>query len=255
MASARRDAALRQIHRLFDEGTLAGLPDARLLERYVAHRDELAFEALVRAAWADGPGRLPRRPRRSQRRRRCLPGRLPPAGPQGQVDLDRWLDRRLAPSRGLADRLSGQVRSRPTPPIRSRRRPSWPAQRETRPARRWDDTGRRDPPGDRPAARTLPPADRALLPGGHDLPAGRRSLAMERGDDPGPAGSGQAIAAGSADASRGDPRRCRRSAPGPLRRWHRRSRCHCSERPSAPRARSAWASRPRRARSRPRRSP
>ena len=48
MASLRRDAALRQIDRLFGEGTLAGLSDARLLERYVAHRDELAFEALVR---------------------------------------------------------------------------------------------------------------------------------------------------------------------------------------------------------------
>ncbi len=48
MASARRDTALRQIDRLFGEGTLAGLSDVRLLERYVAHRDELAFEALVR---------------------------------------------------------------------------------------------------------------------------------------------------------------------------------------------------------------
>src|SRR6185437_293126 len=48
MASMRRDAALRQIDRLFGEGTLAGLSDARLLERYNAHGDELAFEALVR---------------------------------------------------------------------------------------------------------------------------------------------------------------------------------------------------------------
>ncbi len=47
MASARHGAALRHIHRLFGEGTLAGLPDARLLEQYVSHRDELAFQALV----------------------------------------------------------------------------------------------------------------------------------------------------------------------------------------------------------------
>ena len=47
MASAQRGAALRHIHRLFDEGTLAGLPDSRLLERYAGNRDELAFEALV----------------------------------------------------------------------------------------------------------------------------------------------------------------------------------------------------------------
>src|SRR5262249_27839223 len=48
MASVRRDAALRPIDRLFGEGTLAGLPDARLLERYALDRDELAFEAIVR---------------------------------------------------------------------------------------------------------------------------------------------------------------------------------------------------------------
>ena len=48
MASVRRDAALRQIDRLFGKGTLAGLPDARLLQRYLADRDEMAFEALVR---------------------------------------------------------------------------------------------------------------------------------------------------------------------------------------------------------------
>jgi RNA polymerase sigma factor (sigma-70 family) len=48
MASARRDTALQQICRLLDEGILTGLPDARLLERYLANRDGLAFEALVR---------------------------------------------------------------------------------------------------------------------------------------------------------------------------------------------------------------
>jgi RNA polymerase sigma factor (sigma-70 family) len=48
MASVRRDAASRQIDRVFGEGTLAGLSDARLLERYTSDRDEVAFEALVR---------------------------------------------------------------------------------------------------------------------------------------------------------------------------------------------------------------
>ncbi len=48
MASMHRASALRQINRLFDEGTLAGLPDARLLERYATDRDELAFESLVK---------------------------------------------------------------------------------------------------------------------------------------------------------------------------------------------------------------
>ncbi len=48
MAILRHHAAPRPIDRLFGEGTLAGLSDARLLERYAVHRDELAFEALVR---------------------------------------------------------------------------------------------------------------------------------------------------------------------------------------------------------------
>ena len=40
--------AARQIHRLYDEGTLGGLTDAQLLDRHVSIGDELAFEALVR---------------------------------------------------------------------------------------------------------------------------------------------------------------------------------------------------------------
>jgi hypothetical protein len=47
MANVHLASALGQIHRLFDEGTLAGLPDVRLLERYASERDELAFETLV----------------------------------------------------------------------------------------------------------------------------------------------------------------------------------------------------------------
>ena len=47
MASVHLGLALGHIHRLFGEGTLAGLPDVQLLKRYVNHRDELAFEALV----------------------------------------------------------------------------------------------------------------------------------------------------------------------------------------------------------------
>ncbi len=47
MAGVRLGAALGHIHRLFDDGTLAGLPDGQLLKRYASCRDELAFEALV----------------------------------------------------------------------------------------------------------------------------------------------------------------------------------------------------------------
>ena len=47
MASVRLGAAMRQIDQLFGEGTLAGLPDAQILERFVRQRDELAFTVLV----------------------------------------------------------------------------------------------------------------------------------------------------------------------------------------------------------------
>ncbi len=48
MATARLGAALRQIQTLFDgAGTVAGLTDAQLLDRFVAHRDEAAFAAIV----------------------------------------------------------------------------------------------------------------------------------------------------------------------------------------------------------------
>jgi len=47
MAGATLGAALRQIHRLFDEGGAATLGDGQLLERFVVDRDEAAFEALV----------------------------------------------------------------------------------------------------------------------------------------------------------------------------------------------------------------
>src|SRR3954453_7293444 len=47
MAIETLGSALRQITRLFSGGTAAGLSDAQLLDRFVAHRDADAFEALV----------------------------------------------------------------------------------------------------------------------------------------------------------------------------------------------------------------
>src|SRR5713226_9187319 len=47
MASGRSGIPLRQIQRLFDEGTITGLTDAQLLDRFVARRDEGAFTILV----------------------------------------------------------------------------------------------------------------------------------------------------------------------------------------------------------------
>ena len=47
MAGERLGTALRQIGQLFAEGVLSGLSDAQLLDRFVEHRDQSAFEALV----------------------------------------------------------------------------------------------------------------------------------------------------------------------------------------------------------------
>ena len=40
-------AVLHQLERLFSHGTVAGLSEAELLERFVTHRDDAAFEALM----------------------------------------------------------------------------------------------------------------------------------------------------------------------------------------------------------------
>jgi len=47
MAGGTNSAVARQIHRLFGQGTVSGLSEVELLERFVAQRDEAAFEALV----------------------------------------------------------------------------------------------------------------------------------------------------------------------------------------------------------------
>ncbi len=47
MASANRADVFQQIDRLYREGTLSGLGDGQLLDRYLTLRDEAAFEALV----------------------------------------------------------------------------------------------------------------------------------------------------------------------------------------------------------------
>ncbi len=47
MSCADRGIVFRQLDRLFRDGTLGGLGDGQLLERYLTRRDEDAFEALV----------------------------------------------------------------------------------------------------------------------------------------------------------------------------------------------------------------
>jgi RNA polymerase sigma factor (sigma-70 family) len=47
MVNGRANTALRQVARVFHEGTLTGLSDRQILERFVDRRDESAFEALM----------------------------------------------------------------------------------------------------------------------------------------------------------------------------------------------------------------
>ena len=47
MTSITHRAVLRPIYELFEQGTLTGLSDEQLVERFTATRDETAFEALI----------------------------------------------------------------------------------------------------------------------------------------------------------------------------------------------------------------
>jgi zinc protease len=47
MAKGHRDSVIDSLERLFDAGTVTGLSDAQLLKRFLAHRDESAFEAIL----------------------------------------------------------------------------------------------------------------------------------------------------------------------------------------------------------------
>jgi RNA polymerase sigma factor (sigma-70 family) len=47
MVNGSTNTALRQVARVFQDGTLIGLSDRQMLERFVADRDEAAFEVLV----------------------------------------------------------------------------------------------------------------------------------------------------------------------------------------------------------------
>ena len=81
MTSANRGILFQQIDRLYREGTLSGLGDSQLLERYVNRRDEAAFRGAGRSAWADGSEPLPQVIARPEGHRRRLSGNVFGAGP------------------------------------------------------------------------------------------------------------------------------------------------------------------------------
>src|SRR5438552_1969038 len=47
MASGQSSAIVRQVQRLFGAGSVAGLGEGQLLERFIKNRDESAFEAIM----------------------------------------------------------------------------------------------------------------------------------------------------------------------------------------------------------------
>ena len=100
MAAKLGNAALREIGTLFAVGTIGGLSDGQLIERFLSGpRDEAeaAFAALVDRHRRAGHGGMPSSAVRLERCRRRLPGHVPgpgqkgaldrPAGPAGQLAL------------------------------------------------------------------------------------------------------------------------------------------------------------------------
>ena len=47
MAGVHRGTAVESLERLFESGTVVGLGEAQLLERFLVHGDEAAFEAIL----------------------------------------------------------------------------------------------------------------------------------------------------------------------------------------------------------------
>ncbi len=119
MPKVLQTSAMRQIQRVFIQGTATGLSDAQLLERFAADRDEAVVRDAGGAARPDGAGRLPGRAPRPARRRGCLPGHLPGAGSQGGLALGQRVAGELAVPDRAADRRPVQGRRRPSSPARA----------------------------------------------------------------------------------------------------------------------------------------
>ena len=110
----------RHLQTLFDSGPAGDLADGVLLERFVAARDEAAFEVLVARHGPMVLQRLPRRAGRPRRGRRRVPGGLPRPGPAGRVDPVAGVDRELAVRRRVAGLGPRAGRGRPPPQARTR---------------------------------------------------------------------------------------------------------------------------------------
>ena len=186
MVNGRTSGLIRQIVRVFHEGTLAGLSDGEILGRFVDDRDEAAFEALL---VRHGPmvlnvcRQILRHPDDAEDAFQatflalaCKAGTLRIGGSLGP-----WLYRVASRVAARADRRRRGDRERSGGPIP-----------EPGLGRRRSFGPRRDPPhlarGAGSPARTTPGADRTVLPGRDDPRARRESTPMARGDGAQPPG-------------------------------------------------------------------
>ena len=83
MSNITTHSVFRQIQSLYGSGTIAGLSDRQLVERFVTQARlgrRRRIRRTGRSARSDGPWHLPQAPGRSTTRRRRLPGRLPGSG-------------------------------------------------------------------------------------------------------------------------------------------------------------------------------
>ena len=215
---------VRQIESLFEGGSVAGLSDRQLLERFAARRDAGRRGRLRRAggpARADGAGRLPAAPGRPRTMPRT-PSRPSssswPARPARSATPTCWATgstaSRVRTARKARLRLARRRRTRGGR-LREAIRPcrSPPVRRPIEPVAR-PRAGRGPARRDRPPAAGLPPAGRALLLRGPHPRRGGAAAPMARRHGPQPAGPGAREAPPRPDPPRRRPAR-RRAGRGP----------------------------------------
>ncbi len=59
MPRVRSPTFVGHLKTLFGGGTLSGVGEGELLDRFLSQRDETAFEEILRAPWPHGPRHLP----------------------------------------------------------------------------------------------------------------------------------------------------------------------------------------------------
>ena len=227
MANLASRSVVRQLGSLFEGGSVAGLSDRQLLERFIAQRRCRPARPPSPRWWparADGAGRLPAAPGRPPPCRGRLPGRLPRPGPQGPVDPRPRPAGQLALRGRAPDGAVRKATDRPPAPARGGRhdeasrsglvRPGRADGPAGRPAGDRPRAGRGPPRRDRPPAAGLPPAGGALLLRGPHPRRGGHAPPLPGRHAPQPAGPGAREAPDRPDS----PRRCparRRAGRGP----------------------------------------